>query len=336
MKTAEEVDTYLRDLSNKELGDTIIAKGGDTWYRETAQKMRDQLLRSERMRIAEEARRAAEPKPSGDLVTGDGMIWWHNLVQEDTGPGGRPVRNLKLNNGYVIRNGTVVRHKGVSYLVEHDEDKSPYRVIRELQQFHDSLPPDAVDYQKAYAWLRGASPDDSYWQMKFNNPYHVSFAQAGDGFTRIWGREPSDALGPSSFHGALLHEFGHNVSNRVRDLRLDANSERWIMAARNDRKPVKPPGWVNRNLKKIDFHSDGNRDFAHGVTDYGKSSADEDYAESTSLYLAGIVGTLEENGKEEPVFFRDLFPDRAAVLDEVYPRFAIEQKARIRQLRGQA
>lgn len=75
--------------------------------------------------------------------------------------------------------------------------------------------------------------------------------------------------------------------------------------------------------------------FPKGVTAYGTADQIEDYAESIMLYLAGIMGTATFRGNDldEPVWFRDLFPERAAVLDQLFPDFARRQRALIEQIR---
>ena len=74
---------------------------------------------------------------------------------------------------------------------------------------------------------------------------------------------------------------------------------------------------------------DAGRGFPNGVTKYGKSSVKEDFAESMELYWRGILGTArrKSDGKLEFVYFRDLFPERAAILDKLFPAFAQKQKA---------
>jgi len=68
-----------------------------------------------------------------------------------------------------------------------------------------------------------------------------------------------------------------------------------------------------------------------GVTSYGRSTVGEDYAEAQALYRMGIVGYAIRPGGSgyEPVWFRDIFPERAAIFDEIYPTFAAEQLAQI-------
>ena len=72
----------------------------------------------------------------------------------------------------------------------------------------------------------------------------------------------------------------------------------------------------------------------HGVTTYGKSSKAEDFAESLMLYHSGTVGSAKfKDGSRGPVLFRDLFPDRAKILDAMYPEVAERQKALVAERR---
>jgi hypothetical protein len=74
-----------------------------------------------------------------------------------------------------------------------------------------------------------------------------------------------------------------------------------------------------------------------GVTKYGTGSLEEDFAESISMYFGGQIGTgsFTNGGPEIPLWFRDLWPDRARVLDKYFKDFSTEQLAEIQVARGQ-
>lgn len=66
---------------------------------------------------------------------------------------------------------------------------------------------------------------------------------------------------------------------------------------------------------------DTSKTFPAGVTTYGKSAIGEDFAESVRLYLRDAIGTgwFGSNQFVKMVYFRDLFPARASVLDRLFP-----------------
>jgi hypothetical protein len=80
--------------------------------------------------------------------------------------------------------------------------------------------------------------------------------------------------------------------------------------------------------------------YPDGVTPYATSSVREDWAEAAEFYFGtdagGALGTgrLASSGRTVPIWFRDLFPARAAVLDQYFPEFAAQQLAEIRRIRG--
>ena len=97
------------------------------------------------------------------------------------------------------------------------------------------------------------------------------------------------------------------------------------------------------------------RGYPKGVTDYGRSSAAEDYAESVMLYQLGPIATGRLPGAVIPkltgvklppgavaitdneiLYFRDIYPKRAAILDKLFPDIAKAQKAEIAALRAGA
>jgi hypothetical protein len=278
--------------------------------------------------------------------------WWKQ-VRDDTGPEGVHAVDVDITPGashtYVMKSGTLYRRDGVSYLVEDGDDMlAPSDVAEQFDKFHASLPEDLRHHQQAYVWVRGANPADPYWAEHYKMPGFESLATAGDGSVRVWKRG-SDTVGPSRHSESLRHEFGHSISFGIGREQFERtggiplhDSASWLDAA--DRDPEL------RKLKPGDVvvarrHEGGPEDqfkltpgdrkkkgFPLGVTEYGQNSAAEDFAEAVSLYThEGPVGFTTRDGKRLPVYFRDLFPARARLLDDLFPKIAKAQRELTRQ-----
>ena len=264
---------------------------------------------------------------------------WFTQLTQDTEPN-KPIRvhNINIEN-YHVEHGVIHRINGTSYLVETTgPNHSPEHialVVSDFKSIHDSLP-EADKYQKAYSWLRKANPDDAYWQKKFKNPNHISIANAGDQVVHVFGQRSQGDL-PKQYEGSLKHEYGHNVDDiygkNILGQRDVSSSTAWSDAALKDNAG-------NKNVKDfqefgywghpIQVHEDHGRDYPYGVSQYGKSSSGEDFAEAVRQYFAGRLGRGTINGKMlDNVYFRDLFPHRAEILDKIFPELAKEQKATI-------
>jgi len=286
----------------------------------------------------------AAPRPGlPSELTGSGRDW-KTLLREDTGMVPVPVRDLEVPGagGYILKSGQAYRIDGVVYLVE-DEATSArefmraltaQRVVEEFRAVHDSLP-GASRYQSGYAWLAGRNPADAYWAERYNRPDFVSAATAGDGGVRMWNRR-GDVLGPLASRDSLMHEFGHNVSSVAAHLDLHDHSRAWTSAADSDAVARRPTnigytGDLMYRARRIDWQYRAGKGYPLGVTEYGKSSVMEDYAESMAFYLAGEIGQgqIKRGGPRLPIYFRDLFPARAAVLDRLFPEIARRQRAAI-------
>jgi hypothetical protein len=255
---------------------------------------------------------------------------WVDLLTEDI-PTDRPmvVKDLTI-EGYHIKNGVIHRIDGIAYLVETDFDPNPRLiagVVDSLRKFQESLPPGAGKFQQGYVWLNGRDPLDAENQIRYKNPNHTSLASAGDGTIHIFGRQGvGDA---TDIRGTLTHEYGHNVD--YYDVR-DTYSHRpeWARAARQNKTMVKHfQVTTPMATHPITLEMDPGRDWPHGVTVYGKSSRMEDFAESMRLYQAGIIGRGQLDSRLVDVYFRDLFPERAKILDTIYPAIAARQRAAI-------
>jgi len=177
----------------------------------------------------------------------------------------------------------------------------------------------------------------------------VSLASAGNGRVNVWGQGTGKGnLGnglktPFDYNETLNHEFGHNVD---RDHSLSAFTK-WHDAGRADWR-ANVARWRDNRLVAAplaDLHplTPGlaeTRAYPHGISEYGKSSPAEDFAESLAYYFLNVrIAYNQDTG--EPFFFEDLFPSRAAYLDALFPRRAKERAAlraaereRLKQLRS--
>jgi hypothetical protein len=281
---------------------------------------------------------------TGQLNSAEGMAM---LLPRDTGPQGVPIRSLTLHNGYRMPVATAWRHGGVTYVIQHrDNDVSRARaekVKERLRTFHDALPTEAQRWQRSYAFALDPNPADPIFAQRFGDPNFASSASAGGGQLIIWdaGTHMHLEQGDTVFFDDLRHEVGHNVgrasgavpsfdspSRRVSELirssdprgrvgdfvPLPRASTRELYAAVKNWGKFKPPPGVKIMVP-------------NGVTPYGRMSYGENFAEAHSLYLLGIVGYGKLGGstRSEPIYFRDLFPEWAALFDEMYPDFARQQ-----------
>jgi len=268
-------------------------------------------------------------------LTGSGHTWW-TLLDKDTGMDPVPVVDLEIVPGYVVKSGRAYRIDGITYLVEDGAGRpTPGRVVEEFRSFHDQLP-EAGRYQRGYAWLAGRNPEDATWADLYNIAGFRSAATAGDGGVRMWDRHDAIVGPEASVADILSHEFGHNVSSGVARRGLHAEGERWLQAARRDAGTTRPTD-VRLSRRsgvpsdRLNMRYQAGADWPHGVTEYGTSSSTEDYAESIAFYLADRIGTgrLDPGGPRVPIYFRDLFPERAKILDEVFPEIARRQLAEV-------
>lgn len=295
-------------------------------------------------RIAEADELARKSTKNPHVLTGWDRKGFEDAFGEDTGPLGVPVRDfiIRQNTGeYVIRDGRAIRKDGVLYLIENP--KKGFGDIESRQQIMEgafkALPPGSEQYQRVYTWARGANPSDPYWRKRFDNPNHTSLAMAGSGQTVVW----QDGMGyhPEKMKAVLAHEFGHNVDEHARHEDLGSDGFRYQDRAVGDIRRLEetggPEGFVGDPQKihhSLSFKRDPAREIPGGVSDYGKSSWGEDFAESMALYMAGQIGYASRNGERVPVYFRDIWPGRASILDQLFPKSAEEQLAAIRK-RGQ-
>jgi len=272
------------------------------------------------------------PKVLNDSNVSDGR-WWDS-IPDDTTADGIPVRGLTIQK-YQVENGTVYKRNGIAYLIESDTGRPDQRTVDEFEDFHNSLPEGGDAYQRSYAWLWGRNPADAQWAVRYNTNGFRSQATGGNSSVTMWGNRPG-GLGPSSYRGSLAHEFGHNVSYSALGMALGSTSPRWKAAYKEDTE-ANAPFLKNLDavkyqgeaaLRKVTARKDPGKSHPEGITPYGKSNPEEDYAESMSMFLMGQIGTYTlPSGQEIPVYFRDIFPHRAEILDKVFPKVAAKQRA---------
>ena len=293
--------------------------------------------------------------PSGGsrLVTGENSLgnrWLESITRTDTDPN-HPILISEVeiespdptsNTGVrrtVLSNVIVHRRDGVFYTVEmgsqnFDKPYAASRVVFEFEDYYKRLPDGWQQSVKTFNWFNNANPADNYWKHKFNSPDHTSLATAGYETMTFWAQSPR-AGGPKGHSSSLDHEMGHLVDNYHQTPSLGAD---WHMKAELDApdQSVLLSSFKGRALDSfLTLAPDMTRGFPYGVTSYGKSSAREDFAESVSLYRQGVIGKATVGGVENvDVYFRDMFPRRAAILDRLFPELAKEQLRVIREQRG--
>jgi len=295
--------------------------------------------------------RLGVPAAGSPVLTGSRLNDWSDEFRfgplgpvADTPAEGFRVSDLRVVLGaadgsfdnYVVAHGTAWRFNGVSYLIEHgpDEFAAPWvsRALADLRAAHDTIPA-AARANKSYAVLQGPSKANSYWARRFNNPSHRSAMTAGGGHVTIYDFTPNRSVVSVRL---LRHETGHNLDDLVGRRSAGSESLAWGRAAHADVAVANGIEFTSLNFDRT-FVSGAGRGFPAGVTDYGRSSAGEDWAESVMLYQLGPIakGRLGPGGGEiVDLYFRDIYPNRAAILDELFPDLAATQRAQIAAARG--
>jgi hypothetical protein len=293
------------------------------------------------------------PRVEHGVLTGTETVMTpvHMALDKDTGPEGIPVRDLELYSGYKISDGRAWRRNGVTYVAEHDpEDKEhAERMMRFMEEHHARVPEEGRQFQRSYEAVLGGNPKDerSKRRLGITDSSLESRASSGNGHTTVWHSRDKDL---STLGATLDHEVGHNVANEVRRRKLGATQTgftRWHLDAAADGNPVTQgrifdfrPGesHIAEHIPRAISPTASRKGvrFPDGSTTYGRLSPAEDFADSHALYLMGPIGEgrLTPSGPMEPVYFRDLWPRKAAHLDEVYPEFGARQVQEITARRG--
>jgi hypothetical protein len=300
LKNARNVDRRARDkLLGRQAGSDVIQPGLDPIQK-----------------LIEADRGAGQPAVLHDLhKEGPGGFGrWEKRLVKDTAPGEYiPVRGLEV-EGHTIQDGIAVRRSGVTYVLETPPGSVITDAMKAELEGHvevvgealSSVPADVRGYQKGVAITRANNPSDAFWAKEFGKPDFKSTATGGRGRTIFWNTQPRP--------GVVLHEFGHSLDDALH---------------------VTPGnGWAEIQGHEVhtgQFFKEGGFQgsvFGHemtpgllGVSTYGVESTGEDFAESVRLYLAdrhkGYLGWTKIDGVQTSVRFADVFPERAAFLDNL-------------------
>lgn len=268
-------------------------------------------------------------------------------VTDDTGfdfGSGIPVRDLKV-QGSTFKKGWAFKSKDVVYVVEgakrHEvpglnadevDELVASQIAKDLEAMGDKVLPEG--------WRETGGTRSIGWSAQESGNALAS-ANLGGGTIVFWNRH---GRGIYKYHQStpqtadedtLKHEWGHNSD------KFESTGPEWGAARELDADPgSRVQAFQQRatQLHPINFQTQSDKPVPNGVTQYGTTTALEDYAESTELYLSGPIGTgvlprYAQYGVQQ-IYFRDLFPERAKLLDAKHKAFAKEQKAKIRAERA--
>jgi hypothetical protein len=254
-----------------------------------------------------------------------------------------------------LKRAYVTKRNGQIYVIDRDtwgilpEWREKAREF--IDRHHSRIPPEMAQYQRGYVVIGAQNPYDYYFAQAYGPGFEAgATAGMGDGFTYLWNRANRPYLGRDSsqdpyWSGTIRHESGHNIDEALG--RISATPE-WAEAADADDRHRRrfrdfQLGESAGTQDKIRFETDRDRKpdelntqpFRNGVTAYGTTDNYEDFAESIALYTQGRIGQGRFGfvGKMEPIWFRDIFPARAAILDKHFPEFAQRQLAEIQRVR---
>lgn len=238
---------------------------------------------------------------------------------------------------YYVKYGTAWRFDGIAYLIEHgpDEHGAPWvsRTLDTMRRAHAEIPA-AGRANVSYTAVNRENPADPYWRKQYNNPDHVSAMTAGGGHITVWGFKHYSMLDVDS----LRHETGHNLDDLAGRKIGGSDSPAWTAAAESD---VRSAASIidledrHRGLSHGLAKVEPGRGYPNGVTTYGRSSSAEDFAESVMLYQIGQIakGRIKPGADIGPLYFRDIYPARAKILDTIFPDLAKAQIAELEELR---
>ena len=137
----------------------------------------------------------------------------------------------------------------------------------------NNYPPYFRKVIKQVTFLHQRNPLDKYWQVKYNNPAHISLASDG-GKTTFY--LPIDSI--EEFNKSMAHEGGHIIDGSTHKI---SSSKEWREAVVNDDAIYEKVPKLNR------------------VSRYAKTNDIEDFAECYSAYIT------------DHKFFKERFPNRA-------------------------
>lgn len=259
----------------------------------------------------------------------------HSLLTEDTDMRGVPVKYLGISGvPYALRQGRAWRFNGVTFIAEFHPDRpddSLEDVVTAAMDSHMALPPEVRQFQRGYVMVQHRDPYDGTVKGFVTS----ASARNGDIVYFRMSEKKRDAR-TRDVANYTSHESAHNA-----DMGLGWYSAgpEWEAAGGPARKIYfwQPVDEVVRNHAIMFPDSPTDPDYTYpGVTTYGSANSIEDFAEAVRLYLAGMLGrgALSEGGRFHDLWFRDLFPARAALLDSLFPAFARQQLAEIEAARA--
>jgi 8-oxo-dGTP pyrophosphatase MutT (NUDIX family) len=274
-------------------------------------------------------------------LTGDvGNSELGTIIPRDTPPEGIPVRNLTLRDqfSYTIEHGRAWRRNGVTYVAETGPrgqvSAGDQRALEQIRFERESLPVEADRFQRSYVLARQRDPNDAVMSRKYGIKDFRAYATTMLGDTIFWGRDERDPDNDPQLRPTVRHEFAHSVDHALGYGISD--SEAWHEAGRKDathrtriRDFVQDTPGTRRVLLATPANG-AHGGYPLGVTDYGTASSEEDLGDSIDLYLRGQLGVGRiGDGPIQPIYFRDIFPERAALLDRSFPSVAAKQHVEV-------
>jgi hypothetical protein len=297
--------------------------------------------------------------------------FWTRQLTADTGfdpKAGVPIEGTVEINANKMRNGYAFRQDGVTYAIEVETDDSEAGkreyAATVAARLHDAanrvLPPDHADYQWGVAWFLNRSTDDGRASAQYGGRVETAASASAHGRSTAIFSGRKHGVPNTTTDGYMRHEFGHHFDNAKRGFSRGpewraANAMDWDrnnMGARRGQPSkefkehlllpqfVSPSGTHEIKPFTQTMGSGFNLrvEQPEGVTSYGKANRAEDFAEAIALHHAGQIGTAFLPGREEegpkPMYFRDVYPNRAAIFDEWWPEVAERQRAAILRERG--
>lgn len=280
----------------------------------------------------------------------------HELLPEGS-DGPYPVRDLTLNHtmnndgvAYTIKRGKIQRRDGTVFITEFDDSRGQSSsesvqdaYVQLVSNEHQAMPVEMRQSVKSYTTLLGRSPIDTDFEKYYGEDFIIdgqATEGAGNGGIILFnGDQPPPAGGQRAFlQGLIPHEGAHVFDASSGDVSESPGWKRAFLTPHRDiydftEKPR------SKSLSPVNYNPDSDS-VNHGVTFYGTSSPMEDFAEAVRLYLDGRIGTgsFAPGGPVQDLWFRDMFPDRARILDRLFPSVAQQQIREIttqRRLRGE-
>lgn len=233
-----------------------------------------------------------------------------------------PADGVQVHGGYVVGVGVVTKRDGIAYLFElrdgavfGDTERALFeKKIKAVQDALKGIPADKRALQKRVVFAAHANPEDAYWAKAYNKPGFKSAATGGQGGTNFWDS--------ATTWGTVRHELGHTIDLDEGGGKFFSESgavvkgtERsWAQAADLDKES-------SSVFSSASEYSEGAHPMTPGtggVSDYGQLALKEDFAESIRLWTKDAAdGKLAQGPDGIALRFRDIFPERAKILDRI-------------------